>query len=146
MKFAEILIKTTRRKKRVGRGGKRGTTSGRGTKGQKSRAGHRIRPALRDLIRKIPKKRGTKFSLPRTAKIVVDFRALEKHFSPGEKVTPRTLDQRGVINLPRHRNNVVVKILSRGEITKKLIFENVQVSKPAADKIFASGGEVRNIK
>ncbi len=44
--------------KRVGRGGKRGTTSGHGTKGQKSRAGHRIRPAERDLIQRLPKLRG----------------------------------------------------------------------------------------
>ena len=44
--------------KRVGRGGKRGTTSGKGTKGQKSRAGHRIRPAERDLIQRLPKLKG----------------------------------------------------------------------------------------
>ncbi|OIO49751.1 MAG: hypothetical protein AUJ39_00315 [Parcubacteria group bacterium CG1_02_42_13] len=45
-------------KKRIGRGGKRGTYSGRGTKGQKARAGHRIRPAERDLIQRLPKLRG----------------------------------------------------------------------------------------
>ena len=43
---------------RVGRGGQRGTTSGKGTKGQKSRSGRRIRPAERDLIIRIPKLRG----------------------------------------------------------------------------------------
>lgn len=48
----------TKTEKRIGRGGKRGTTSGRGTKGQKARAGHRIRPAERDLIQQLPKKRG----------------------------------------------------------------------------------------
>jgi len=47
-----------KKKKRVGRGGKRGTYCGRGIKGQKSRAGAKIRPALRDLIKRIPKKRG----------------------------------------------------------------------------------------
>ena len=47
-----------RKAPRVGRGGKRGTTSGKGTKGQKARAGHRIRPAERDLIIRIPKLRG----------------------------------------------------------------------------------------
>lgn len=49
-----------RDKKRVGRGGKRGVTSGRGTKGQRARAGHRIRPAERDLIQRLPKLRGFK--------------------------------------------------------------------------------------
>ncbi len=44
--------------KRVGRGGKRGTTSGKGQKGQKSRSGHRIRPAERDMIQRLPKLRG----------------------------------------------------------------------------------------
>ncbi len=44
--------------KRVGRGGKRGTFSGRGTKGQHARAGHRIRPAERDFIQRLPKLRG----------------------------------------------------------------------------------------
>lgn len=47
-----------KKEKRVGRGGKRGTYSGRGVKGQKSRAGHSIRPAERDLIQQIPKLRG----------------------------------------------------------------------------------------
>lgn len=47
-----------RSKKRIGRGGKRGTYSGRGQKGQKSRAGRKIRPAMRDLIQRIPKLRG----------------------------------------------------------------------------------------
>lgn len=45
-------------KKRIGRGGKRGTTAGRGTKGQKARSGHVIRPAERDLIQRLPKLRG----------------------------------------------------------------------------------------
>jgi len=47
-------------KKRIGRGGKRGTYSGRGMKGQKSRAGHKIRPAIRDLMQRTPKLRGSK--------------------------------------------------------------------------------------
>ena len=45
-------------KKIVGRGGKRGTYSGRGLKGQKARAGRKIRPEFRDLLKKIPKQRG----------------------------------------------------------------------------------------
>ena len=55
---------SNKKKRVVGRGGKRGKTSGRGTKGQKARAGHRIRPALRDIIKKIPKLRGYRFSSP----------------------------------------------------------------------------------
>ena len=50
--------KHLKRKRRVGRGGKRGTYSGKGLKGQKSRAGHRIRPQILDYIFKIPKLSG----------------------------------------------------------------------------------------
>ena len=47
-------------KKRIGRGGKRGTYSGKGIKGQKSRAGAKIRPAIRDFMNQTPKLRGVK--------------------------------------------------------------------------------------
>ncbi|MBU2101416.1 hypothetical protein KKH05_01725 [Patescibacteria group bacterium] len=53
-------INKNKKKKRIGRGGKRGTFSGRGIKGQKSRAGRKIRPASRDLIQQLPKLRGSK--------------------------------------------------------------------------------------
>jgi len=53
-------IHKNKSKKRVGRGGKRGTYSGRGMKGQKARAGHKIRPAIRDLVQRTPKLRGAK--------------------------------------------------------------------------------------
>ncbi len=61
MQLHEISpLHKNREEKRIGRGGKRGTFSGRGTKGQKARAGHRIRPAERDLIQHLPKLRGTR--------------------------------------------------------------------------------------
>ena len=47
-------------RKRIGRGGKRGTYSGKGVKGQKSRAGRKIRPAIRDFMQQTPKLRGVK--------------------------------------------------------------------------------------
>ena len=59
MQFHNLKSKTKRKSKRqVGRGGKRGKTSGRGTKGQNARAGHKKRPELRDFIKRIPKLRG----------------------------------------------------------------------------------------
>ena len=54
--------------KRIGRGGKRGTFSGRGVKGQRARAGHKIRPGHRDQIQQIPKLRGSKNQGPRGSK------------------------------------------------------------------------------
>src|SRR3990167_4622491 len=67
-----------KKKKRVGRGGKRGTTSGRGTKGQKSRAGHRIRPAIRDLLIRIPKLRGYKNKSIQSKNLVLNVGNLQK--------------------------------------------------------------------
>lgn len=52
-------------KKRIGRGGKRGTYSGKGVKGQSSRAGRKIRPGTRDLIQQIPKLRGARNTGPK---------------------------------------------------------------------------------
>jgi len=53
-------ITKNKSKKRIGRGGKRGTYSGRGMKGQKARAGRKIRPAIRDLMQRTPKLRGAR--------------------------------------------------------------------------------------
>lgn len=62
MQFHQIQpSRRLKKKKRIGRGGKRGTYCGRGIKGQKARAGAKIRPQVRDLIKKIPKVRGYKF-------------------------------------------------------------------------------------
>ena len=59
MQFHTLKRKTKNKKTRqVGRGGTRGKTSGRGTKGQNARAGRKKRPELRDFIKRIPKLRG----------------------------------------------------------------------------------------
>ncbi|MEK9185284.1 MAG: hypothetical protein AAB863_00775 [Patescibacteria group bacterium] len=50
--------KHNRKAKQVGRGGTRGKTSGRGTKGQNARAGRKKRPEMRDIIKRFPKLRG----------------------------------------------------------------------------------------
>ncbi len=80
-----------KKKKRIARGGKRGNYSGRGMKGQKSRAGHRIRPALRDLILKIPKRRGLGNVTLKKNIFAINLDKINKHFQEGEKVTPETL-------------------------------------------------------
>lgn len=59
MQFHTLQRKTKNKKsKQVGRGGTRGKTSGRGTKGQNARAGRKKRPELRDFIKRVPKLRG----------------------------------------------------------------------------------------
>ncbi|HEY4506350.1 MAG TPA: 50S ribosomal protein L15 [Candidatus Paceibacterota bacterium] len=143
MQIHSIKPKTKNKKsKRVGRGGVRGKTAGRGTKGQKARSGHKIRPEIRDLIKKLPKRRG--YSEPRVylSKVPVNVGDLEKNFSSGDVVTPAILAEKGVI---RRRNGKVpeVKILGTGELTKKLIITGAMVSKSAKEKIEKVGGEVK---
>lgn len=130
----------------VGRGGKRGKTAGRGTKGQKARSGHRMRPELRDIIKKIPKKRGhgknrAKSAFDRVRPIAINLMAIDKVFASGETVSAATLVAKGLITNARIAKSGV-KILGTGEITKKLSFEKVMVSASAQDKIVAAGGSV----
>jgi len=122
----------------VGRGGKRGKTSGRGTKGQKARAGHKIRPELRDFIKRLPKLRGRgKNSFQSFQKEVfpVKLGDLEKSYKDGEKVTPSTLSERGIIRRTISGGSPRVKILSEGDLTKKLIIKGCAISLIAREKI-----------
>lgn len=135
MQLHQLSTKTKqKREKRVGRGGKRGTYSGRGIKGQRARAGHRIRPEERDILKKIPKLRGYKFNPFRQAPAVVNLGELGKRFKEGETVSPQTLLGRGLIGKMKGRLPKV-KILGDGELKKKLIFKDVEFSKAAAVRI-----------
>ena len=98
---AHTLKRKTKNKKSapVGRGGTRGKTSGRGTKGQNARSGRKKRPELRDLIKKIPKMRGRGKSSNLSIQIkptVVSLDQISKNFSNGSKVTPATTIVAGV--------------------------------------------------
>ncbi len=122
-------------KKRIGRGGKRGTFSGRGVKGQKSRAGTRKgQPVIRELIKRYPKLKGYRSSGRQEKRAAVNLSTIEKRFALGEKVSPRALLDKKIINKTKGKTPKV-KILGRGDLTKRLVFENVQFSKAAQEKI-----------
>jgi large subunit ribosomal protein L15 len=128
--------------KRVGRGGKRGTTSGRGTKGQRARAGRKLRPELRDIIKKIPKKRGYRFSgRQRPSWAVVNLGFLEKHFSPGSLITPQTLAEKKLVRRSG-RSIPAVKILAGGVLTKPFQISGCRLSGAARKQIAAVGGKI----
>lgn len=127
-----------KKKKRVGRGGKRGTYSGRGLKGQKSRAGRRIRPQLRDVIKKIPKKRGYKFKSVRTKLPVVNIESLNKIFNDEEKINPLKIFKAGLVS-----KKMKVKILGNGETAKKFFISGCEISSEAKNKIIKAGGEIK---
>ncbi|HEX9608861.1 MAG TPA: uL15 family ribosomal protein [Candidatus Paceibacterota bacterium] len=130
--------------RRVGRGGRRGKTSGRGTKGQKARAGHRIRPEVRDTIKKLPKLRGrgTHPNKSISAHVVpVNLERLERVFKAGDTVTPRVLLAKHVIASGSGRVPTV-KILGTGTISKKLTVTGCAVSASARAQIEKAGGTI----
>lgn len=134
-----------RAKKLVGRGGKRGTTSGRGTKGQKARAGNKRRPEMRDIIKKLPKLRGYRFKPVSVKPAVINLAMLDKIFKDGDLINSTTLLNKKLIK--RERGQLpLVKILATGELTKKLKFENCLASDSARVKIEKAGGSISSTK
>ncbi len=149
MQLNDLKQKTKRiTKKRIGRGGLRGKTSGRGHKGQKARAGHSLRPEWRDIIKRLPKLRGHGKNRARTinSSVVkptpVNLAILEATFSDGEVVTPTVLFDKNIVSrvdgkMPK------VKILGLGSISKKVSIEECLVSKTAKEAIEKAGGSIK---
>src|SRR6187399_820938 len=127
-------------KKRVGRGpgSGHGKTASRGSKGAKSRSGFRFKRGFEGgqmpLHRRVPK-RG--FTNPfRIEFEVVNLDTLAEVFEAGSSVTPDVLRERGLVRQSRAR----IKVLGRGDITKKLTVQAHKFSGTAAEKIAAAGG------
>lgn len=134
-------VHSNKSQKRIGRGGKRGTTAGRGTKGQHAHGGT-PRPEIRDFIKKLPKQRGYKFNSVQEKAQGVNLAALEASFEKGETVSPQTLLNSKLVRrasgkLPR------VKILGNGELSKALTFERVEFSASAKEKVEKAGGTIK---
>jgi large subunit ribosomal protein L15 len=141
-------------RKRVGRGlgSGKGRYSGRGIKGQKSRAGsHAMRAGFEGgqmpLSMRIPKLRGStsKDAMPvgpfRTYSQPVNLRDLDR-FEAGEEVTPESLKAKGLIRSVRRD----VKLLGVGELSKKLTISVHAASASAAEKVQAAGGTLTLLK
>ncbi len=128
-------------RKRVGRGGKRGKTAGRGTKGQGARAGRKFRPELRDKIKKLPKLRGYRFKSRSAKPKVVTLISLDRTFPNGGEINPTTLFAHGLIS--RENGKLPeVKILGTGEVKGKFTVSLSQMSKVAQTAIEKAGGTV----
>lgn len=128
------------RRKRVGCGESsgHGKTSGRGTKGQMSRSGHKRKPNFEGgqmkLIRRMAK-RGFNNNARRVVLVPVNLTQLAG-FAEGAEVSPETLAQAGVLREPQDP----VKILAGGEINRKLTVKAHAFSESARAKIEAAGG------
>lgn len=140
MQIHQLKIKSPRPKRRVGRGGKKGTYSGRGMKGQKSRSGAKINPIFEGgrstLVEHLPKKRGFKSAYSKNRVLTLD--KLEKFFDDGDVVSPATLREKRLVR----KMKATIKILGSGETKKKLSVENCLISKKAKEKIEAAGGKI----
>ncbi len=132
----------TRNKKRVGRGGKKGTYSGKGGKGQSARSGRKMVPIIRELIKRYPKLKGYRAFVLQHNSAVVNLEALDKHFKDGEIVNVSNLIKKGIVNTIKGKAPAV-KILGQGKITKKIIVEHCKVSAKAKEAIEKAGGSVR---
>jgi large subunit ribosomal protein L15 len=126
MQINSLKSRKLKSRKRVGRGGKSGTYSGKGMKGQKSRSGYSRRSTWEGgrttLIAATKKNKGFKSRNPKNQVVSLD--ALENNFKDGDKITPEILKEAGLIN----DISVPVKILNNGTLKKKLEFKDVLMS------------------
>jgi len=144
MQLHEIkTIHKQKSKKRVGRGGKRGSYSGHGIKGQSSRAGKNFKPIIRDLLKRYPKLRGYKVKRRDSLTCVLNLGELESKFSPSEIVSPKTLLEKKLIHRIKGRTPKV-KILGGGEVKKAFNIFNCEVSKESKEKIEKAGGSIKS--
>ena len=143
MQLNQIKSKQSRpTKKRVGRGGKRGTYSGRGIKGQKSRSGANFEPSIRPLIKRYPKLKGIGFRSSCKETTALQLKEVVKKFTAGEIVNPQTLKEKGLLSFPSGKKKIV-KILSSGEVKEALTFENCRLSQAAREKVEKAGGKIK---
>ena len=131
-------------RKRVGRGdGSQGTTSGKGTKGQKARTGGGVRPGFEGgqlpIIKRLPSMRGFK-NIFRIEYAEINVGQLEK-FEAGAEVTAEVLAQAGMVRNAR----MPLKVLGDGEISKKLTVKADEFSAAAITKIQAAGGQIERV-
>lgn len=148
MQLHQLQRKTKQaRKKIVGRGGKRGTTAGRGTKGQRARAGHRIRPALRDELKKLPKHRGYRFNSRLALRRAISLSELVGKFEANETVTPSSLVAKGLLGNLREAFKLLAvsnRPKQSAKFNLKLTIKNCSISESAKAEVVAAGGQVHD--
>ena len=131
---------------RVGRGQSsgRGKQSGRGGKGQTARAGAKLRPEWRDIIKKLPKRRGFGKNRGRTVvgtrpdAVALSLAKLDALFEAGAIVSMKTLAEKGILD----RFVRPVKIVGGSEFGKKVSIQGIAVSASARTAIEKAGGTI----
>ncbi len=135
-------IHKSKKKKRIGRGGKRGTYSGRGQKGQRSRAGAKFNPIIRQVVKRYPKLKGYRFKSRDTKIAIVNLDVLQKMFKEKDVVSPKTLVEKKIIRKIKAKTPEV-KILAKGNISKALTIEGCEISESAKKKVEKAKGTIK---
>lgn len=146
MKLHERTPIRTQRLQRIGRSGKRGSCKGRGQKGQRSRSGHRIRPAERDIILKIPKMRGFRNKPKENVPVVFNLGMLSAKLKAHAKAgAPLEVNHAFLKTLKLLKKDYKgkVKILGTGDIAFPISLHGFEVSASAKTKIEKAGGTVK---
>ena len=137
MQIHQLTLPTRKAAKRIGRGGKRGTTAGRGTKGQKARSGASIDPLFEGgrstFVERLKKVRGKKAVNPQ--KHTVTLGSLDKAFEDGEMVTVALMVDRKVVGKKALKEGV--KIVATGTTKKKLTIAPGILARAAAAKLLS---------
>ncbi len=148
MQIHELRANKKKSRKRIGRGGKRGTFSGRGMKGQKSRSGVSIDPLFEggrsSLIERLKKMPGFKSTHPK--KNNVNLNDLERNFKAGETIDIKSLVKIGLVDRIKAKR-AKIKILGDGKIAKKFtVDKDILLSKTAKGEIEKAGGKIEAVK
>lgn len=142
MQSHEIKPKTKRAtKKRIGRGGKRGTYSGRGMKGQKSRAGGRVAPVVREVLKRYPKLKGYRGVKRKTKPQSITLQILVKKFTKDEVISPATLLEKELVYQKRGVTPKV-KIVGIVKLESPLSVQGCLLSAGAKKSIENAGGSI----
>jgi len=148
------LQSSGKKRKRVGRGGACGGTSGRGHKGQNARSGgpkgRGFEGGQTPLQRRLPKRGFTNAHFVKEISLV-NISSLERVFNDGEEVNAQLLMEKGLIKPKKSeqrdlKKGTIVKVLGDGELTKKLIISAYAFSASAIQAIEKVGGKALIIK
>ncbi|NBQ16853.1 50S ribosomal protein L15 [bacterium] len=141
----EDRVSITKKRKRIGRGGSRGGTSGKGTKGQKARSGAPsfigFEGGQMPIHRRLPK-RGFNNTQFQKEVFIITLATLEKHFEAGSTVDRDVLIEKGILK----KRDVLLKVLKNGTLTKRLVVTVDACSSTALQIITSCGGAVHLTK
>ncbi|HRZ95082.1 MAG TPA: uL15m family ribosomal protein [Candidatus Moranbacteria bacterium] len=124
MQINSLKLKNRRKKRKtIGRGGKKGTYSGKGNKGQKARSGAKVDPLFEGgrstLIDHMKKKRG--FKALNCKKAIINLENISKKFKSGDLVSAESLIKAGLVDKMEAKNGI--KVLGGKDIKIKLSFD-----------------------